>query len=125
MVSKLRVSDDKKIREFLLTPKGLSKEENRGLIKKHNAYWFVNDLFDKKLVGYEGTFVAYQKGILCGQSEDGKLLYKEAKFFYDDNPNISVFKVPKDGKTLDELFDDDGMFGVSDDEREIIRMMSY
>ena len=57
------------------------------------------DLRNGTLKFYEGTFVAYWKGILCGQSVNGEALLKRASDYYGSS-NLAIFKVPLDGKKV-------------------------
>jgi len=109
-------------REFILTHTGLSHIKDRCVSRGGNGYWFLHDLFDRDLKGYEGTFVAYQKGILCGQSENGKLLYDDASSYYGSS-GLSVFRVPQNRETLEDMFKEDNMFGVADTTREVMKAL--
>ena len=54
------------------------------------------------LDSYRGTSVAYHKGILCGQSINGRELYDEAQQYYGSS-NLAVFRVPRRTESLENL----------------------
>jgi hypothetical protein len=80
-------------REFILSHKFLSLQEERGESAADNIPNFRNDFLNGKLKDYEGTFVSYQKGILCGQSENRKQLFNKATEYYGFS-SLAVFNVP-------------------------------
>jgi|GEM_PF-1888424 len=56
---------------------------------------FLNDWrVTKALNRYYGSFVAYQKGILAGQSKNAEALYRTALSFYGGS-TLQVFRVPR------------------------------
>lgn len=79
--------------DYLLSHTGLTRYPDRGDGSfEGNTDALRNDFFSGKLKGYRG-FVAYQKGVLCGQSMDGLALTEEAENYYG-NSGLSVFSVP-------------------------------
>ena len=85
--------------EFLYSHEELSKHD-RG-IDAPNQQWFQSDFTQGLLDRYTGTFVAYHKGVLCGQSKDGKGLYEEAQQYFGSS-NLAVFLVPSTWEDIDE-----------------------
>ncbi len=82
------------LREFILSHDALSIAPERGKSHEDNMFWFEHDLRSGHLKQYTGTFVAYQIGILCGQSRDGEKLYDQAHAYYGSS-NLAVFPVPE------------------------------
>ena len=86
--------------EFLLSHDALAKQPDRGDDGSSNAPCFKEDYEQGKLNRYRGTYVAYHKGVLCGQSKEGDLLYKAATNYYGRS-NLVVFEVPKNPDLLE------------------------
>ena len=86
--------------EFLLGHGSLSKRSpNMKQIYdsyKDNLPNFAYDLVKGKLDNFLGSYVAYQKGILVGQSLDRNKLYTEASTYFGSS-SLAVFRVPTDG----------------------------
>ncbi len=59
------------IRNYYLSHGELSQLSERGNSERDNIPSFRDDLRMGFLIGYDGTFVAYHKGVLCGQARDG------------------------------------------------------
>ncbi len=85
--------------EFLYSHGELAAHDDRANSTEGNAACFINDLLTGTLERYRGTYVAYQKGILCGQSSK-RSLYNAASAYYGSS-SLSVFRVP-DNKIEDE-----------------------
>ena len=100
---RIRVIDDLVIPpeelEFILNHGALSRQATRGDRARDNVPCFSDDLRDGLLEPYNGTFVAYHKGTLCGQSSDGPALYTRAKDYYGSS-DLAVFRVPSAGRQL-------------------------
>lgn len=79
-------------REFLFSHEELSRHKRNDWVS--NQPYFQMDYRQGKLDEYKGTFVAYHKGVMCGQSADGQKLYSEAEQYYGKS-NLAVFRVPK------------------------------
>lgn len=79
-------------REFILTPGALSSQPDRGK-DADNTEYFGKDLESGRLNAFRGSFVAYQKGVLCGQSKDRDLLFRSARACYGQS-SLDVFQVP-------------------------------
>mgnify|MGYP001560746907 CR=1 FL=1 len=82
-------------REFVLSHHALSKVPDRCETRGENKTVMSADLKTGMLDHYKGSFVAYQKGVLCGQSADAARLTKAAGMYYGDS-GLSVFKVPEE-----------------------------
>ncbi len=67
--------------------------------KAANSFFFRGEFHDGNLKNYEGTYVAYFKGIFVGQSSDRDALYNAAEGMYGKE-NLAVFRVPKAGENL-------------------------
>ena len=83
--------------EYVLSSKEFQIEKKRKIIKNHstnNRVSFVLDYASGELKRYKGTFVAYKEGILCGQSEDRELLYREVVFNLCE-PDVKIFDLTK------------------------------
>lgn len=88
-------------KEYILSNEELSKHKNRAELETDNFRCFYKDLVSEDLISiYGGTFVAYQKGILCGQSKNRDLLKDIAKCYYGSS-SLSVFLVPEEGASLE------------------------
>jgi hypothetical protein len=83
--------------EYILDHRELAKRPDRSTSAEGNIHVFMKDVENGLLVPYERTFIAYQKGVLCGQSRNGKKLYGIASGYYGSS-GLSVFKVPTRGK---------------------------
>lgn len=101
-----RILDGTFPRGFVLSHLGLCRQENRGP-DAQNLHYFTVDLRDLKLQEYEGTFVAYQTGVFCGQYVDGDFLFREAESIHGRS-SLAVFLVPESEESLDL----DRAFGV-------------
>ncbi len=88
-------------REFLLSHGGLAATANREPADKINSHYFTEDFAVGRLSGLDGTFVAYQKGIFCGQSLDQTILYNQARGYYGGS-SLAVFRVPQGIETVDD-----------------------
>jgi hypothetical protein len=103
------------LKEYVLSPEEISKYDRFGLsdFGENNFLNFKRDLLIHNLNFYKGTFVAYNKGILCGQSENRELLYQEASKLHGTE-NLAVFKVllknVEPGKKIDFTEDAVGKF---------------
>lgn len=88
--------------EYILRHDELAAQPDRGRSQSENGAFFRVDFLEGKLDRYEGTFVAYQKGILCGQSADGEKLHHQASAYYGGS-GLTVFQVPlkRDNEWLD------------------------
>ncbi len=67
--------------------------------KSANSFFFRGEFTDGNLKNYEGTYVAYLRGVFVGQSSDRDALYKAAEGLYGKE-NLAVFKVPRPGEAL-------------------------
>jgi len=94
------------LEHYLLSHDELSQQAERGDVAADNLLFFKLDLRQGKLDRYEeGSFVAYHKGVLCGQSVQGLKLFNTAKGYYGDS-NLAVFRLPKKGETLKKTLED-------------------
>jgi len=66
----------------ILSHKLLSQQPPRGESREDNVPGFRTDYANGLFEGYPGTAVAYQKGILCGQSRKPQDLYEKAVEYY-------------------------------------------
>lgn len=80
--------------EFVLDYREFLIEKRRNGRVIDNKTSFENDVKSGLLDRYQETYVAYKKGILCGQSKDEKVLRKNVDFMLYNN-NIDLFYVPK------------------------------
>lgn len=87
-------------REYILSIEKLIEEPGRGIDHADNAPYFKVDFLEMKLDRYKGTYVAYHKGILAGQSKDGNLLFHEFSCVHGDS-SLMVFRVPENRESLD------------------------
>ncbi|UCD03781.1 MAG: hypothetical protein JSW73_04550 [Candidatus Woesearchaeota archaeon] len=106
-------------KEFLLSHEELAKQKG-GNSKTDNTIFFIAEFNKGDLDRYRGTFVAYQKGVLCGQSKYGIVLYNQAKSYYGGS-SLSVLRVPKSGETLDSVLKECNNYGLSEDEISILK----
>ncbi len=97
----LRLVDslDSGIREYYLTHGALAQQPTRA---GDNQSLFVHDLIDGRFLGYRGSYVAYQKGVLCGQSVDGETLFDCTGRYYGIS-SLGVFKVPSRTEKVGEF----------------------
>jgi len=100
MIQFVRVRETPDLREYLLDHGGLSQFPDRGLNGTVNGPYFIKDLVENRLDSYQGEFVAYHKGVLCGQSADGEDLYKTARNYFGAS-NLAVFRVPNNKETVE------------------------
>lgn len=91
--------------EYILSHDDLASKSDRGDSPAANVPCFKNDILKGRLDNYKNTFVAYQKGILCGQSKDGKELYNFASSYYGFS-SLAVFKVPNSKVELENLLNE-------------------
>ncbi len=105
MIRFVRVKKSENLREYLLDHSGLSSFPDKGINGKVNVPCFKEDFEKGRLEFYQGTSVAYHKGVLCGQSSDGSDLYDKAKGYYGKS-NLAVFRVPNVGETLDSVLEE-------------------
>ncbi len=105
MIRFVRIKKSSSLREYLLDHGGLSSFPDKGSDGKVNIPCFRTDFEEGRLEFYRGESVAYHKGVLCGQSVNGKNLYDRAKEYYGKS-NLAVFKVPNDRETLDDVLRD-------------------
>ena len=98
-VEELRIVDSATpglFREYLLSHEGLCKiPERAGESDEEVRRCFEEDLKEGRLRGYEGTFVAYQKTVFCGQSKSRNKIVRGAKGYYGSS-SLRVFEVPED-----------------------------
>ncbi|MBI4176337.1 MAG: hypothetical protein HY518_03970 [Candidatus Aenigmarchaeota archaeon] len=87
-------------RNYLLCHQMLSRQPDRGLSRDDNRPYFKKDLSAGRLSPYVGEWVAYWKGILCGEGEEGEALYRKASVYYGAT-NLAVFRVPLDDEPLE------------------------
>lgn len=85
---------DPSLREYVLCHDALARFKKKTLDASANLLSFVTDTAEGKLDHLHDTFIAYWKGILCGQSRDGKKLYDQASAYYGSS-NLAVFQVVK------------------------------
>ena len=85
--------------EYILSYEALAHQQQRGHIAKDNPVFFEVDFRNGALNRYKGTYVAYHKGILAGQSGDGKELFRKFKSMHGSS-SLTVFKVPEDTRGL-------------------------
>jgi hypothetical protein len=84
---------------FILTHGELARQEDKDA-EVGNWEGFQIDIKKGRLAKYLGSWVAYQQGVLCGQSSDGRLLFKSASHYYGAS-SLGVFKVPLIGEEAD------------------------
>lgn len=87
-------------REYLLTHQQLSKKADRGTDLKDNDFLFQIDFKKGRLDHYKNTYVAYQKGVLCGQSREISLCRNAADYY--GASSLTVFKVPENINDLEK-----------------------
>ena len=92
------------LNEFILSHVALALQPSRGASYRDNGPCFRQDFAKGVLQPYEDTFVAYQKGKLCGQSKNGELLMKKAAYFYG-GAGLAVFQVPKNAAGIEKAIE--------------------
>jgi hypothetical protein len=90
--------------EFILSHEALSMQPERGASYRSNGPCFKQDFQKGVLNPYFNTFVAYQKGTLCGQSADGDVLFDKAERYYGGS-GLAVFPVPESAEGLEEAIE--------------------
>jgi len=85
-----------KLTEFILSHDALSQQMVR---EGDNVKLFREDYINKALNPFLNSFVAYQKGILCGQSACKEQLFKRAGGYYGTS-SLMVVYVPNTFKNL-------------------------
>lgn len=80
--------------EYLLSHEQLARESESLVEALDNDVAFRSDFDMGRLNLYQHSFVAYHKGVLCGQSKVGRELYAEARTYYGGS-NLAVFLVPE------------------------------
>jgi len=91
--------------EFILSHGALAMQPDRGASYRANGPCFKQDFQKGVLMSYTNTFVAYQKGTLCGQSADGDTLFDKAKGYYGGS-GLAVFSVPENAEGLEDAIED-------------------
>jgi hypothetical protein len=91
-------------RDYYLTHGELSQLPEGGKSEKANVPAFQEDFRKGFLIGYDG-FVAYHKGVLCGQARDGRELLETTQRYYGSS-NLAVFRVPQGDETIDDVLKD-------------------
>jgi hypothetical protein len=86
--------------EYILNHGDLVHQRDRGDSASANIPCFKEDVLNGRLNNYKETFVAYQKGILCGQSKNQEELFKKATGYYGFS-SLAVFMVPKEISQLE------------------------
>jgi hypothetical protein len=86
--------------EYILNHDDLASKRDRGDSASANIPCFKEDFLKGRLNNYKETFVAYQKGILCGQSKNQEELFKKATSYYGFS-SLAVFMVPKEISQLE------------------------
>jgi hypothetical protein len=85
--------------EFYFSHALLAMQPKRGDLPSDNTRSLLEDLTSGVLLGYEGSYVLYQKGVFCGQSRDwGELLITAQRYY--GGSNLAVFKVPGPARAL-------------------------
>lgn len=80
-------------KEFILSHDLLASQRDRGDSASANIPNFKQDYLKGRLRNYNNTFVAYHKGVLCGQSKYKQELFDKATNYYGFT-NLAVFRVP-------------------------------
>jgi len=121
-----KVKLENKPTEFLASLGSQLLRKTRGTTKTDNAYFFAHDVEEGALKSYEGTFVLYSLGNICGQSKKGMDLLTVAMNYYRRNclHFVTIFRVPTKKETLDSVLDLDNSFLLSPCEQEIIEIYS-
>jgi hypothetical protein len=98
----IRVLD---LTEYILSHAELAAQSERDESGNSNTLWFFEDLKSGALNRYKGTYVAYHKGTLCGQSSEKDSLFKQAQNYYGRS-NLAVFRVPETPLLFSSSLDD-------------------
>ena len=77
---------------YLLSHGSLAKIPDKGRNGTVNLPCLREDLDNGRLDQYRGSWVAYHKGVLCGESSEGRGLY-EAAWTYYGKSNLTIFRV--------------------------------
>ncbi len=90
-------------KEYLLRHGELTPAMPLWETRRDNAFYFARDVMAGKINYYEGTFVAYRRGALVGQSKNKRALYHKAREYYG-TLNLTVFPVPtqKTDKSIED-----------------------
>ncbi len=89
------------VRDYYLNHWELSLLPERGSCERDNIHSFCDDFRRGFLIGYDGTFVVYHKGVLCGQARDGDELLSVTQEYYGSS-NLAVFRVPNATETIED-----------------------
>ena len=87
------------LKEYILGYAALARAPERGHVAEDNPTFFKIDFRNGALNQYVGTYVAYHKGILAGQSEDGEALFRKFKSMHGSS-SLTVFRIPENNKEL-------------------------
>ena len=111
------------LEEYILSHGDLAREPEgpNGLA---NAVCFMADLWRQRLEPYRGTFVAYHRGVLCGQSANRDVLWTEASAYYGSS-TLAVLHVPVAGEATISFANAVGDFGQDDENLNLILHQSY
>ena len=102
------------LRDYILSHEELARQPIRGRGVLGNDVFFEMDARAGVLDRYKGSFVLYHKGVMCGQSNDGEVLFEEAGNYYGKS-DLSVFKVPDTWELLSRAgFKYDTTFAYAD-----------
>ena len=91
-------------REYLLSHEQLARQSNSIVNALDNPTAFRSDFDKGQLNVYRQSFVAYQQGVLCGQSKNAELLFNKAREYYGGS-NLAVFLVPDSRDDLEQIID--------------------
>ncbi len=69
-----------------------SRKESLNQLNLDNEASFKKELESGRLDRYQGTYVAYKDGILCGQSVEEEILKENVNFMLC-TPNIRIFYI--------------------------------
>ena len=83
--------------EYILGYDALSAQPSRGDSGQDNVNFFEMDLRNGRLKKYTGSYVAYWKGVLCGQSRERDHLYNVVVSVHGRS-NLAVFPVPENAE---------------------------
>lgn len=84
-----------RLEEFLLTHEEVTLKQPK--TQNTNYQGFYKDMTSGEISRYSGTFVAYTKGVFCGQSKHSKTLFRDATTYFGE-ANTAVFEVPNVSK---------------------------
>jgi len=94
------------LEHYLLSRDELAQQAERGESAADNLLFFKLDLRQRRLNRYqEGSYVAYHKGVLCGQSFQRLNLFNAAKKYHGSS-NLAVFKIPKKGEIIEKTLEE-------------------